>query len=172
MIVNGPELWRKILAGAPAGSVIMGGAIVDYVLGIQPKDFDVYCPIDAPFPLGTTWKLAGNPADYKEYQDVDFPIKSICNYTDHGVKIQLMQTYSNDPTKVFKHFDHSLTKGLYSKKGIFVSDCVYKTLETGEVRFVGKTESVEKRYKSLLRAHAKIAKYDPQGFDNWKFINF
>lgn len=46
-IANGPDLWRAILARMPAGSVIAGGAVRDYLLGVEPKDIDVFMDITA-----------------------------------------------------------------------------------------------------------------------------
>lgn len=44
---NGPELWRAILARMPLGSVIAGGAVRDYLLGVEPKDIDVFIDMTA-----------------------------------------------------------------------------------------------------------------------------
>jgi hypothetical protein len=44
---NGPDLWRAILAVMPVGSVIAGGAVRDYLLGVEPKDIDVFSDIAA-----------------------------------------------------------------------------------------------------------------------------
>lgn len=41
-MANGPELWDMILAQMPPGSVIAGGAVRDYLLGVEPKDIDVF----------------------------------------------------------------------------------------------------------------------------------
>ena len=40
--MNGPELWDQILGRMPPGSVIAGGAVRDYLLGVEPKDIDVF----------------------------------------------------------------------------------------------------------------------------------
>ena len=42
-MTNGPELWNKILAQMPPGSIIAGGAIRDFMIDTQPKDIDVFC---------------------------------------------------------------------------------------------------------------------------------
>jgi hypothetical protein len=39
---NGPELWTAILAKMPAGAIVAGGAVRDYLLGYEPKDIDVF----------------------------------------------------------------------------------------------------------------------------------
>lgn len=47
ILPNGPELWSAILCVMPVGSVIAGGAVRDYLLGIKPKDIDVFSDITA-----------------------------------------------------------------------------------------------------------------------------
>lgn len=42
-MTNGPELWAAILGVMPPGSIIAGGAVRDYLLGVEPKDIDVFC---------------------------------------------------------------------------------------------------------------------------------
>lgn len=49
-MVNGPELWKLILDRFPPGAIIAGGAVRDYLLGVPPKDIDVFIPASA-------WKL-------------------------------------------------------------------------------------------------------------------
>lgn len=44
---NGPDLWNAILARMPVGSVIAGGAVRDYLNGVEPKDIDVFIDIAA-----------------------------------------------------------------------------------------------------------------------------
>lgn len=50
---NGPDLWRAVLSQMPAGSVIAGGAVRDYLLGIEPKDIDVFTDVAAEMPVAT-----------------------------------------------------------------------------------------------------------------------
>lgn len=44
---NGPELWATLLTviGVP-GAVVAGGCIRDYKLGLEPKDYDIFVPVD------------------------------------------------------------------------------------------------------------------------------
>ena len=39
---NGPDLWTAILEQMLPGAVIAGGAIRDFILGVEPKDIDVF----------------------------------------------------------------------------------------------------------------------------------
>lgn len=47
-MLNGPELWDLILGDMPEGAVIAGGAVRDYLLGVEPKDIDVFYAWPAP----------------------------------------------------------------------------------------------------------------------------
>lgn len=51
---NGPELWSAILARFPPEAVIAGGAVRDFLLGVEPKDIDVFLPVDK-------WPACGFP---------------------------------------------------------------------------------------------------------------
>lgn len=46
--MNGPKLWSDVLSavGVP-GAVIAGGCIRDYRLNAEPKDIDVFIPVDS-----------------------------------------------------------------------------------------------------------------------------
>ena len=48
---NGPELWAAVLAGVKKfcgpNAVVAGGAVRDYVLGVPPKDIDVFVQASA-----------------------------------------------------------------------------------------------------------------------------
>lgn len=47
---NGPELWAEILKCCPPGAFIAGGAVRDYLLGVEPKDIDVFASTDTLVP--------------------------------------------------------------------------------------------------------------------------
>jgi len=49
---NGPALWDAILARFPAGSIVAGGAVRDYLLGVPAKDVDVFLSV-------TNWPDSG-----------------------------------------------------------------------------------------------------------------
>ena len=54
---NGPELWNAILDQMPPGAVIAGGAVRDFILGVQPKDIDVFMGDVEPDPVPTQDKF-------------------------------------------------------------------------------------------------------------------
>lgn len=47
MVTNGPDLWTKVLTQFPPGAIIAGGAVRDFLLGVPPKDIDVFLPASA-----------------------------------------------------------------------------------------------------------------------------
>lgn len=68
-MINGPELWTQILSKFPDGAVIAGGAVRDHMLGIEPKDIDVFIPARAgvvhdPAPTNTTFSMKAFPARF------------------------------------------------------------------------------------------------------------
>lgn len=55
-MINGPELWDLILGDMPEGAVIAGGAVRDYLLGVEPKDIDVFYAWPAPSSEPIDWE--------------------------------------------------------------------------------------------------------------------
>ena len=92
---NSPALWEKLLKQAPKGSVLMGGAIVDYLIGIPVNDYDIfytYKPGQG-FVLPVTWVMSeayfNDPAWIKEHEEMYMqgvdengtqPISSVTEY--------------------------------------------------------------------------------------------
>jgi hypothetical protein len=66
-MTNGPELWTKVLAQMPAGSIIAGGAVRDYLLGVEPKDIDVFCS-DRNFTIPEGFALLEGAEQDEEYE--------------------------------------------------------------------------------------------------------
>jgi len=68
---NGPELWKVILTKFPPEAIIAGGAVRDYLLGVEPKDIDVFVP-SSDFIDNIEWKEEGfmylGDARQKEYE--------------------------------------------------------------------------------------------------------
>jgi len=88
--MNGPEFWNEIYERIPNG-LIAGGCVRDHLLGLPPKDIDVF--------IHPQW-LAGidqaPPADFvfvgnggrEDYEGRD--IRSIRDYTYRGQPVQLI----------------------------------------------------------------------------------
>jgi hypothetical protein len=84
------------------------------------------------------------------------------------MKILLVGVHFQNAKDYFKHFDHSLTFGRYSLNGLFYHQRLFDALNNKTVKCFSK----KNKAKSLQRAMNKITRYDPEGFADWKFINF
>ncbi len=182
--MNGFKLWEKILDGSPKGSVIMGGAIVDSAVGIEPKDIDVfysYVPGSAPL-VPADWTPTdanfNDPAWMKEHEQQylqgvggngNNPISSVVEYLVDGHRVQMIGVNYHDPRTHFLNFDHSLTLAHFSKRGYFIHRKVFESFDTDTVTYVSKNKAADAKAKSLVRAKNKIARY---GGNNWNFIGF
>lgn len=187
MMVNSPKLWDKLLAAAPKGSALMGGAIIDYLLGIVPHDFDIfytYKPgMQHIFP-GNWVQTAVNfndPVWIKEHaemylQGIDEhgnpPISSVTEYmVDDEHKVQMVGVHYDDPLKHFQNFDHSLTLATYNNRGMFVHKKVFQSKENHTITYVSKNKEIGAVNKSLIRAQAKIARLPLDGH-GWELKGF
>lgn len=176
-MINTPKLWNRLLEQSPKGSCLMGGAVVDYYFGMEAKDFDIFCeynPWDgvlwtAPVNWVLTAQDFNNPEWVAEHQEqykqgIDengaHPIGSVNEYLVDGAHlVQLVAVMYKDPAKHFKNFDHSFTLGKYTKAGLFIHREVFKARDTKTIRYVSKNNDLAAKFKSLVRAHKKAAKY-------------
>jgi hypothetical protein len=182
-MANGPKLWKKLLSESPKGSVLMGGAVVDYAADVEPKDYDIFYkyvfgPPNVPenwFPvvhdLGNDEGQAEHAFDYAQGADEhgNNPIGAVYNYiVDNTYKVQLVGVLYEDPKQHFRNFDHSLTLGYFSQRGLFVHRKVFESFDKKIVEYVGKDKSPQARAKSLFRAHAKTVRYG----GDWNYLGF
>jgi len=185
-MANGQKLWTELLKGAPKGSVLMGGAIVDLLADIEPKDYDIFCTYAPGYQnnIPKTWKR--NPVNFEELLKKEEylageqeggglnPIIEVTNFTvDGAYLVQLIALAYENPVEHFKNFDHSLTLGRWTDKGLFIHKKVFESLNNDTVWFVGKNKSAERRMKSLERAKKKVTRYvGVAGALDWDFQGF
>lgn len=185
---NGPKLWNKLLSEAPEGSVLMGGAVVDWHLGHEAKDYDIFhtYKVGEPVNLPPNWKMteaqfndeAWAEAHQQQYlQGIDenggHPIGSVYEYMiDNHFIVQLIGVNYEDPKTHFKNFDHSLTLGRYTKTGLFIHKKVFDSIHNHVVEYVSKNHELESVQRSLARAKSKVKKYTADHGNNWAFKNF
>lgn len=63
-MTNGLELWSEILKQFPPQAIIAGGAVRDFLLGVEPKDIDVFIPNTPPEqPSRISFEAFGCPSD-------------------------------------------------------------------------------------------------------------
>lgn len=179
MINNGPELWSKLLEEAPEGSVLMGGAVVDWAFGagLKPKDFDLWIPyIPGYIPKVDGWHRLVHHTDMEQYAaDPGQPVSigSVNTYLRDGpnhsvLKIQVIGVLGDDPKSQFSKFDHSLTLGSFSENGLFVHKMVYDSINTKTVTCINNSKPVV----SLERAMGKVIRYCPATWTEWIFTGF
>lgn len=187
-MINGPKFWNSLLDKCPAGSILMGGAVRDFIVGVEPKDFDIFYPYRPMYPAIEGW-------EYKEYNQAEAakrredygldedganvnaernPLAIVRNYeipvADDAdpIKVQLMGVHFNDARHMYRLFDHTLTLGRYSRKGLFVDARLFESLDTKTVTCT----NGHRGENSLNRAKRVVARIDPQGVNDWNFLGF
>lgn len=183
MLNHSTKLWDKLLDEAPKNSILMGGAIIDEGCGINPKDYDIFHTYKVGEPeVPPNWKMTEvdwNKPEWVEQHLVDYAqgvgpdgkkvIGSVYEYlVDDLYVVQLIGVMYENPAKHFKNFDHSLTLGRYSSKGLFLHKKVFDSINTRTIEYVGHDKSIEAKTKSLKRAELKAQRY--KGY--WDFIGF
>jgi hypothetical protein len=185
---NCPALWDDLLKQVPKGSALMGGAIIDYLLGIPVNDYDIFYS----YKPGQGFILPGNwvptmanfndpvwieqhEAQYKQGIDEfgNHPISVVYEYMVDGIhKVQLIGVNYDNPLKHLKNFDHSLTLASYDAKGMFVHKKVFESKDNHIITYVSKNKEAKAVMKSMARAQKKIGKmpfdghaWELQGFD-------
>lgn len=184
---NSPALWDKLLAQAPKGSVLMGGAVVDFLLNLPVNDFDIFYT----YHPGMGFVLPGNwvpteanfndPVWAEQHQEMYLqgvgegglnPISVVYEYMVDGVhKVQMIGVNYDKPIKHMANFDHSLTLASYDAKGLFVSKKVFQSYDSKVIEYVSKNKEHKAVVKSMGRAQKKIQKM-PDGVFEWKFKGF
>lgn len=130
--MNNPDFWNQILQRMPLGSVVGGGCVRDYILGVPHKDIDVFVPFipenvyeraqeqwDQANPNIPYWNVpqAERPHEvrydtvgwrfeatlFENYQDVGGRIDSVYQYRWQDETIQLITL--TEGTSVQDHFD-------------------------------------------------------------------
>lgn len=183
---NGPKLWNKLLDEAPKGSLLMGGAVIDWHLGHEAKDYDIFHTYKIGEPnIPGNWSLIQNyqepnwaDAHENEYlqgndEHNNNPISSVYEYIVDGIhKVQLIGVNYDDPSVHFKNFDHSLTLGKYSKTGLFIHKKVFDSIHSHVVEYVSKNKTAKAVARSFLRARTKTKKYSGGQDGNWAYKGF
>lgn len=185
--MNSPKLWDELLSHVPKGSALMGGAIVDYLLGLPVHDYDIFYSYHhgQGFILPGNWVMTAadfnDPAWIKEHEEMylqgvdefgNNPISSVIEYLvadEH--KVQLIGVNYDNPMKHMKNFDHSLTLASYNGRGMFVSSKVFKSYEKHTIEYVNKNLEAKAVARSFLRAKKKIAKIPADGHA-WELKGF
>lgn len=109
--VNGPELWDQILAFFP-GAIIGGGAVRDYLLGVEPKDIDVFANAND---LHVPDNFAPLEGDRREEYDALGFIDVVSRATMAGYQIDLVGiNLACTPRELIETFDFGVSRCAYT----------------------------------------------------------
>lgn len=123
---NGPDLWDSILEKMPAGSVIAGGAVRDYLLGVEPKDIDVFMGVPNDLVDFTTFNIGDEPRSglfridnfyerLEEYQAMtNIDLVSSGTMFDFKVDAVVMTNFT-DGAALVSEFDFAINQCWYTK---------------------------------------------------------
>lgn len=176
-------LWNKLLKEAPKDSVLMGGAIIDDLFGVAPKDYDIFHEYKVGEPVvPANWKMTevdwnkpewveAHQADYLQGEDGqgNKKIGNVYEYIVDGEhKVQLIGVMYKNPSDHFKNFDHTLTLGRFGPKGLFIHRMVFLAKQYKVVSYVHKNLNPEVRERSFKRAQKKVARYG----GDWAYFGF
>ena len=176
MTQNSPALWRYLLEQYPRRGVLMGGAVIDFLCDKPAKDYDIFVPynwLDEQPKVLPNWVAEPLPDALDEiYYEQGEPVKigRVDNYTvDKKYKVQIIHVLYKDPREYFKSFDHSLTLGMYTRRGLIIDDRALESFETHVIKYVAPDFNGAKGAKAFVRAQAKAAKY---GWKDAKYVGF
>lgn len=197
-MINGPEIWNKLLEVAPKGSVLMGGAVRDYILYKEPKDYDIFYPHTIGLPEIPGWTYKENPDQVAHQAEYDImqepgegiqlkpnsPIAAVWDYEvvigkkydvgtwgykDLIAKVQLIGLHYDKVTKHFKNFDHTLTLGMYRREnGMFVDSRLFESIYNETVTCTNNARPE----KALARAKSVVQRINPNGAEFWNYQGF
>lgn len=184
-MVNEPKLWDKLLAESPKGSVLMGGAVIDYMFATHVNDYDIfysYQPgVDLNIPANWTMTEVkfNDPEWIKAHEEAYLqgvdenganPISTVYEYLVDGEhKVQLIGVNYDNPLKHMRNFDHSLTLGSYTKNGMTIHRKVFESIDNHTVTYVSKNHDLHAVTRSLERAQKKTLKMP---FGDWQYVGF
>lgn len=116
---NGPELWTAVLAKMPDGAIVAGGAVRDFLLGVEPKDIDVFCPTEA---LGAFDFTGFEPlGDDRRDEYEALPLIDLVQRTKlNGVQVDLVGVHMPDwtPRALVETFDFGITRSWFDAEGL------------------------------------------------------
>lgn len=167
--MNGFLFWNDVLQrisnatdGAPA--VIAGGCIRDYMLGLPPKDIDVFVEGEVNHLMGN------NPEGF----ELDRLMPAREEYRGNLNNILFIQDYKYRDTAiniinidamvygVLDNFDSNINKGMYDGMNLEISADMGKDLENREVTIV------RQGHNSMQRAQRLVQKVHAAGERDWR----
>lgn len=121
--MNGPAFWNKLLTDVNTAyrrqGVVAGGAVRDWMLGIEPNDIDIFLPdsftrFDDDTPAGWEYLRTVGREEYPGATE-EFNVKEF-RVDDTIVQVMFLQHGFHTH---YMGFDNNLTKGYYTPRDMF-----------------------------------------------------
>jgi len=159
---NGLGLWAAVLEKIPNG-VIAGGAIRDFIMGVQPKDIDVFIPSKL-FKASNfeQWEPHPNAVEYEAGDHVDAVLqRKLFGWVVDLILVNLPETEESFGARVIKSFDFGITRSWFDGE-------LHDTLEACHDREKGRvTLMLEDR---LDRAWKRFDRFNAAHGNSWTFV--
>jgi len=167
---NGPELWDKILSHFPEDTILAGGAVRDFFLGVEPKDFDLFSP------------YSSYKADIEGMNHIDFDdgegthaeeyeamgeIGIVMKGEIEGVNVDYIGMHLDDPVAMIESFDTDINQVFFARGGrLYKKAGFIKALETKivTVQRGDRLERTQERFDRFnLKMHGQFTLVVPEG---------
>lgn len=155
---NGPQLWDEILADLPDGAVIAGGAVRDYLLGVDPKDIDVFIHANEfVHPAGFEGLGDEKSAEYDAMNEISIVVRG----NIAGFQVDLVGvTFS--PDEMVERFDFGIARCWYDGE-------IHDTPEAAADR-ANKTVTLLLDDR-IERSRARFARFNERMGGDWRLID-
>lgn len=158
--MNGPVLWNEILKQMPAGAIIAGGAVRDYLLGYEPKDIDVFVHHSASIDHGKDFIFTGPNKDFiftgpnadrdAEYVGNAAPF-AVMNYQYANLPVQVIYTKCS-PRGHVDTFDIGLCQMGYDGE-VHMSEAALTDMKNKTVTIINDMENAVKRQTRFVEKY-------------------
>lgn len=160
---NGPLLWSQILDQMPKGSIVAGGAVRDYLLGVEPKDIDVFFSM-AEYPEGGLLNfqpILGDDLalDYTAVPAIDtVQRKVIGGWTVDAIGLVMAEP---TPLSIVSEFDFAITRSWFD-------GTLHDTVEAGNDRAAHTvTRLIDTRPE---RSRVRFERFNARMGGDWSYV--
>ena len=170
--MNGPNFWQRIRTELQAANrwtpdvMIAGGCIRDWMLGLEPKDIDVFMLLpegEAPrLPEGNGWEVDPEQPQAPENQGVPgyggvTRITSIFNWRKQGQPVQIIQLQRDtNLTDYVWGFDIDVCMGRWDQNGLNIPNSMARDLEDKVIHTNVESENTYQRADRFLRKVSQV----------------
>lgn len=129
-MTGGPDFWRRLLREMPEGAIVAGGAVRDYLLGVEPKDIDVFYPS----PAYHAWRVKAGTLGFAPLGDdrreeyaalpaIDIVERATFEgVTVDAIGIAVTELSAFTALGVVQGFDFGITRCWFDANGLHVTD--------------------------------------------------